>query len=81
MDNTVLNYHLTFNTDSGRRVLAHILAESGYFDTELKTVEELAVLNFVKKIIKNLGVGITPEQTTEFVNKLFEISINRKESE
>ena len=81
MDNTVLNYRQTFTTDSGRRVLAHILSESGYFDTDLKTVEELAVLNFVKGIVKNLGVGITPEQTTEFVNKLFEISINRKESE
>jgi hypothetical protein len=61
-------------TDSGKRVLAYLLMESGYFDTDLSTLEELAVLNFVKKIIKNIGI-VTPAQTTEFVQKLFEISV------
>lgn len=62
-----------FLTDSGKKMLAWMLRESGYFDTDLKTTEELAVLNFMHKIIKNLGICTTVESTEEFVGKLFEM--------
>lgn len=71
------SYRLCFGTDAGKRVLGHLLADAGYFDTDLKTTEELAVENFVKKILINMGlfpaergkiVGVE-----EFVNKLFEL--------
>ena len=67
------SYRQCFSTDSGKRVLAHLLREAGYFDTDMKTTEELAVLNYAKKIIKNLGICTTVESTEEFTQKLFEM--------
>jgi hypothetical protein len=55
-DTTVGNYRDTFCTESGKRVLAHMLADSGFFDDNIKTIEEIAVLNYVKRILRRLGV-------------------------
>ena len=77
MNSQTTSYRQCFMSDAGKRVLAHLLTEAGYFDTNLSTLEELAVLNFVKKIIKNIGIN-TPEQATEFVQKLFDISIGKE---
>jgi len=62
-------------TDAGKRVLGDLLIQGGYFDTDLKTVEEIAVHNFVKKIFKNLGIVSKPDSVTGYVNKLFELGI------
>lgn len=78
MDNQITDYRQTFMTDNGKRVLAHLLAEAGYFDCDLKTTEELAVLNFAKNILKNMGICNTPDNIGQFVNKLFEISIGKE---
>ncbi len=75
MDNTVTSYRTCFSTDSGKRVLGHILLEAGYFDTDLKTPEEQAVLNFVKKILHNTGVCNCPEGMDGFIQKLFELKV------
>jgi len=72
------SYRQTFITDSGRRVLAHLLVEAGFFDCDMKTTEELAVLNYAKKIIKNMGICQTPDSVSEYVNKLMEISIGKE---
>ena len=72
-DGHITSYRQCFMTDSGQRVLAHLLRDAGYFDTDMKTTEELAVLNFANKIIKNLGLCTTTESTEEFVRKLFEL--------
>ena len=69
----VVTYRQCFGTNAGRKVLANLLHHAGYFDIDMKTVEELAVLNFVKVIIKNLGITNTEESFDEFVNKLFEM--------
>jgi hypothetical protein len=37
------------------------LINAGYFDTELKTTEQLAVLNFAKNILKEIN-GVDPKQ-------------------
>ena len=73
MDNTVMSYRRCFGSDAGKRVLANLLQHAGYFDTDLKTSEELAVLNFVNTIIKNLGIINTEESFNEFTGKLFEM--------
>ena len=72
--NQTVAYRTCFGTDAGNRVLSHLLIEAGMFDSDLKTTEEIAVENFAKKILKNLGIRNDPKQMTEFVNKLFEIS-------
>jgi len=72
-DTTVVDYRATFSTDAGKRVLAHLLLESGYFDCDLKTEGEIAVLNFVKKIIRNLGICTEPKDVAGFVQKLMEL--------
>ena len=77
MDSQITDYRQTFISDSGKRVLTHLLAEAGFFDCDLKTVEELAVLNFAKGILKNMGICNTPDNIGQFVNKLFEISIEK----
>lgn len=74
MENELLNgYRQCFITDSGRKVLAHLLIEAGYFDCDMKTTEELAVLNYAKQILKNLGIGVTPNNVPQFVNRILEI--------
>ncbi len=73
MDNTTTTYRTCFSTDAGKRALGHILLEGGYFDTDLKTPEEQAVLNFVKTILHNTGVCKSPQGMDGFVQKLFEL--------
>ena len=72
-DTTVVDYRTAFSSDAGKRVLAHILLESGYFDTDITGEGEIAVLNFVKKIIRNLGICTEPKDVAGFVQKLMEL--------
>lgn len=73
----IASYRTCFSTDAGKRVLGHLMSEAGYFDTDLKTVEELAVLNYAKKILVNIGLFSIKENKVigidSFVNKLFEL--------
>lgn len=66
-------YRACFSTGSGKMVLSHLLTEAGMFDDNLKTSEEIAVENFAKKILKNLGILEVSEKIPEYVNKLFEL--------
>lgn len=72
-------YRTCFGTDAGKRVLSNLLLEAGYFDTDLKTLEELAVLNFAKKILSNIGLFFERDGKIvgidTFVNKLFELEM------
>ena len=70
---TITAYRTCFSTDAGRRVLSNILITGGYFDTDLTTEGELAVQNFVKRIVKKLGICDTPEKADEYVDKLLEL--------
>jgi hypothetical protein len=78
MDNQVIDYRQAFSTDSGRRVLAHLLIDAGYFDSDMKTTEELAVLNYAKNIIRNMGICKTPDSVSEFINRILEISVGKE---
>ena len=74
-DETQMNFRLCFMTEHGQRVLGYLLMEAGYFDTDLKTLEQLAVLNFVKEhILKNCGL-LKLENVDSYVRKLFEIPV------
>ena len=80
IDHTVSDYRTCFTADAGRRVLGHILMEGGYFDTNLVTEGEIAVQNFVKKIVRNLGLFAIKEDkiigVDSYVNGLFELPSN-----
>lgn len=56
-DNTQRDvYRQCFTAPKGRECLTMLLIKAGYFRTDLKTTEELAVLNFAKGILKDLGL-------------------------
>ena len=67
-------YRNCFSTPAGQAVLGHLLLEAGFFDTDLKTTEAIAVENFAKKILKNLGI-YELSTVDSFVNGLFRIPI------
>ena len=73
MDNTVASHRACFGTDAGKRVLGQILIDGGYFDTDLKTEGEIAVQNFVKGIVKNLGIFNDPKDVSGYIQKLMEL--------
>ena len=70
---TITAYRQCFITDAGKKVLAHLLIEAGYFDADLKSPEDLAVLNYAKKILHNMGICSTPESVMEYVQKISEM--------
>ena len=55
-DPTESDYRQCFTSDPGQRVLVEILLLAGYFSTDLKTTEDLAVLNFAKVILSKCGL-------------------------
>jgi len=70
----VTDFRKCFGSDSGRRVLGQLLIDAGYFDADLKTTEDLAVLNYAKMILVNMGICVTPKTVSQFVNRIMEIS-------
>ncbi len=81
VNDEVASYRTCFSTDAGRRTLGDILSEAGFFDTDLKTSEEMAVENFTKKILRKIGLcgeepkssWLSKENFDSFVQKLFEL--------
>ena len=72
---TQMDYRNCFSTDVGRRVLGHMLLEAGFFDTDLKTPEEIAVENYVKNILKVMGVYDDPAKIGQIVNGFINVQI------
>ena len=71
-DATVIDYRTCFSTDAGMRVLADLLKHSGYFDADIKSEGEIAVQNFIKTVLKNLGI-YQEKGKYSYVQKLFEL--------
>ncbi len=75
------SYRTCFLTDAGKRTLGDILSEAGFFDTDLKTSEEMAVENFAKKILRKMGLcgedpehsWLSPDNFDSFIQKLSEL--------
>jgi len=72
-----MDYRTCFSTGSGKMVLTDLLMEAGFFDDDLKNIEELAVENFVKKILHKMGVYDKKDlnQQARFVDKIFELPV------
>ena len=70
-----MDYRNCFSSDVGKRVLGHMLLEAGFFDSDLKTSDELAVENFMKNVLKIIGVYDHPDKMKQLVDKLMEIQI------
>lgn len=68
-DKTTDYYRTVFCGADGIKVLAHILADTGFFDDTLKTPEEVALCNYGKRILKRLG--IIDLQNLEYFAKTF----------
>lgn len=74
------SYRQCFGSDIGRQVLANLLLEMGFFNTDI-TPENLVLSNFAKvilhkcgvmpKFIKNKDGTITVKNTLDFVQLLF----------
>ena len=73
LDHTEMDYRTCFSSDVGRRVLGQLLLDAGFFDTDMKTTEELAVETYAKNILKILGVANHPDKMKQFVNAIFEV--------
>ena len=56
LEQEIIDYKTCFSTNTGRRVLAHLLANAGVFDTGQKTTEQAAVENFAKGILESMGL-------------------------
>ena len=68
-------------TDAGRRVLGHLLLDGGYFDADMTSTEEMAVRNFVTRILHKCGIGSKPQTMSGFVDKLFELGVENNGKE
>ncbi len=64
---TIVSHRQCFSTDAGKRVLCFLLMDGGYFDTTLQTEGEIAVQNFVKKIVMNLGILTAKKRSDDVV--------------
>ena len=65
-------YRECFSTAAGKKVLASLMMQSGYFDSDIETPEEQAVQNFVKEILKTMGMT-SIDNVQQYVNGLFEL--------
>lgn len=73
------DYRQCFGTPAGRRVLEEMLTQSGFFDVDLSTPGEIAVENFMKKALGNMGM-LEDDVVDSFVNKLFEIPVKDRDN-
>ena len=64
-------YQNTFTTKSGRKVLAHMLAELKFFST-VQTEEEIALQNYAKNLLSNLGI-LTADNVSRLTEALLTV--------
>jgi hypothetical protein len=65
-------YRQCFGTDSGKKVLGHMLIQAGHFDADLAGEGEIAIHNFMNMILNNAGI-YSVENVDGYVQKLFEL--------
>ena len=72
---TQMDLRNCFSTDVGKRVLGYMLLEAGFFDSDLKTTDAIAVENYMKNILKTMGIYDKPEKMGQFIDGLLNVSI------
>lgn len=50
------DYRRVFSTPEGRRVLGHMLVELHFFDEIIDNPEEIALSNYARRLLRNLGI-------------------------
>lgn len=63
-------YRRCFGTPDGRKVLANMLIDTGYFDTG----GEPALRNYATRLLNTLGFVDVPTKIDQLVDKMFEIA-------
>jgi hypothetical protein len=51
-----LLYRRVYETPDGRRVLAHVLTELGFFDTDVKDEREMGRQDYARRLLWMLGI-------------------------
>ena len=64
-----------FSTDVGKRVLGQMMLDAGFFDSDLKTEGEIAVENYVKNILKIMGIYDDPKKIGQIVDGLINVHL------
>jgi len=76
LDDIREEYRRTFDTDSGRRVLTHMLTELHFFD-EKSSEEEVHLSNYAVRILFYLGI-VVGENIPTVVSKLLDLISKRR---
>ena len=76
-DQLKIDYRTCFSTGPGKVVLTDLLINAGFFDTDLKTPEEIAVENYAKQILYKMGVYNRKDlsQQVRFVNNIIVLPV------
>ena len=72
-----VDYRTCFSTDAGKRVLADLLSEAGFF-TQLVTPEQQAVENFMKCVLSSAGmcpVETDKDRIDEYITNLLNMPL------
>ena len=72
---TQMDLRNCFSTDVGKRVLGQMMLDAGFFDSDLKTEGEIAVENYVKNILKIMGIYDDPKKIGQIVDGLINVQI------
>lgn len=70
-------YRQVFSSGSGQKVLGQMLIDAGYFDNKRTAPEDMAVLNYVKGVLKYCGL-LKTENIDSYVRNLFNIPTGAK---
>jgi len=76
----IQDYRRTFNTEHGRRVLTHMLAELHFFDAIVASEEEIALSNYARLLLNHLGVWDS-KYVPDIVNHLMSIPVEGGKNE
>lgn len=57
-------YREVFTSGAGQEVLAHILSELDFFNTEVTTPEEVARANAARRILEHMGIWVAENAIT-----------------
>ena len=60
-----------FGTPDGKKVLANLLIDMGFFDPN---TESLELRNYATQIVRTLGFCDTPNKVDQLVDKMFEVT-------
>lgn len=64
-----------FSSDSGQAALGLLLLDSGYYDDNLAP-EDVAVENFMKRILKKMGINTT-DNVRQMIRHMMELPITQ----